>query len=148
VARSKRRGRDAPRLNDLLVLDADGVAKAASGDPSVQAWLERARELDADIVVSAVTLAELVRGAPLRDAGVNRVVKAADLWVADESLAREAGRLLGRTASQATIDALVAATALAARERYDTAQCLVLTSDPGDLSALIADFGGVRVLAV
>ncbi|PZS03254.1 MAG: hypothetical protein DLM56_09670 [Pseudonocardiales bacterium] len=63
------------------------MSKAASNDRSVQAWLERARELDADVVLSAVTLAELVRGVA-RDAGFNRVVKAADVQPADEPLAR------------------------------------------------------------
>lgn len=47
--------------SDLLVLDAD-VSMAAANDPRVPAWLERARELDADAIVSVVTLAEVVRG--------------------------------------------------------------------------------------
>ncbi|MHB2021967.1 MAG: PIN domain-containing protein [Mycobacteriales bacterium] len=123
------------------------MSKAASSDPWVQAWLERARELDADVVLSAVTLAELVRGVA-RDAGCNRVVKAADVWPADEPLARRAGRLLGRAASDATIDALVAATALAARERSGSAHCVVLTSDPDDLAALLSEEPGARVVPV
>jgi len=94
------------------------VSKAASNDLSVQAWLERVRELDADVAVTAV--AELLRGVA-RDAGCNRVVKAADVWPADESLARRAGRLLGKAASDATVDALVAATVLAAKERHGSA---------------------------
>jgi len=64
-----RRGRVPTGLSDLLVLDAEGVSKAASNDLSVQAWLERVRELDADVAVTAV--AELVRGVA-RDAGCNR----------------------------------------------------------------------------
>ncbi|MGI8415402.1 MAG: PIN domain-containing protein [Nakamurella sp.] len=123
------------------------MSKAASKDPWVQAWLERAVELDADVVLSAVILAELVRGVA-RDAGVNRVVKAADIWPADEQLARRAGRLRARARSHATIDALVAATALTARERNGSAQCVVLTSDPGDLAALLSEESGVRVVAV
>lgn len=74
MAPARRRRRALARVTDLLVLDADGVSKAASNDRMVQAWLQRARELDADLVISAVTLAELVRGRP-RDAAVNRVVK-------------------------------------------------------------------------
>lgn len=120
MARHPRRARTATGLTDLLVLDAEGVSKAAANDPSVQAWLERARELDADVVLSAVTLAEVVRGAA-RDAGHNRVIKAADVWPADEPLARRAGHLLGRAASDATIDALVAATAMALRDRNGSA---------------------------
>ncbi len=147
MARHPRRGRVSTGLTDLLVLDAEGVWKAAVNDRSVQAWLERARELDADVVLSAVTLAELVRGVA-RDAGCNRVVKAADVWPADEPLARWAGRLLGRAGSDATIDALVAVTALAVRERNSTAHCVVLTSDPHDLAALLSDQPGVRVVPV
>ncbi len=52
MARARRRGRQQDGLTDLLVLDAEGVSKAASHDPSVQAWLERARELDADVAVT------------------------------------------------------------------------------------------------
>lgn len=147
MAKHPRRGSFSTGLTDLLVLDSEGVSKAASKDPSVQAWLERARELDADVVVSAVTLAELVRGVA-RDAGVNRVVEAADVRPADEQLARRAGRLLGRAGSHATIDALVAATALTVRERNGSAQCVVLTSDPGDLAALVSEESGVRVVPV
>lgn len=147
MARHQRRGQVSTGLTDLLVLDAEGVSKAAVNDRSVQAWLERARELDADVVLSAVTLAEVMRGVA-RDAGCNRVVKAADVWPADEPLARRAGRLLGTAGSDATIDALVAATALAAGERTGGVHCIVLTSDPGDLAALLSDQRGVRVVPV
>lgn len=55
---------------------------------------------------------------------------------------------MGKAASDATIDALVAATALAAKERHGSARCVVLTSDPDDLSGLLADEAAVRVVAV
>ena len=147
MAKQSRRSRISTGLTDLLVLDADGVSKAAVNDPRVQAWLERARELDADVVLSAVTLTEVLRGVA-RDAGHNRVVKAADVWPVDEPLARRAGRLLGRASSDATIDAIVAATALAARDRSGSAQCTVLTSDPGDFAALLFGEPQVRVIGV
>jgi predicted nucleic acid-binding protein len=147
VARPRRRVRTSAGLSDLLVLDAEGVSKAAASDRRVQAWLERARELDADIIVSAVTLAEVVRGVA-RDAGVNRVVKAADVWPADEPLARQAGRLLGKAGSEATIDAFVAATAVAGRGGHAAARCVVLTSAPEDLRTLLADEPEVRVVTV
>ncbi|HEX3828834.1 MAG TPA: hypothetical protein VHV82_16355 [Sporichthyaceae bacterium] len=142
-----RRGRNAPSLSDLLVLDARGVAGAAAGDPTVQAWLERAQERDADVIVSAVTLAEVIRG-DARDACCNRVVKAVDVWPADETLARAAGALLGRASSDQTVDALVAATVLAARRHYGMTRCVVLTSDPHDLTALLADSPDVRVVPI
>ena len=147
MARARRRRRALARVTDLLVLDADGVSKATSNDRIVQAWLERARELDADLVISAVTLAELVRGRP-RDAAVNRVIKAAEVMAADEQLARTAGRLLGSPGSDATIDALVGATALAAQARHDAARCVLLTSDPADLGTLLAGHPEVHIVAV
>ena len=147
MARTRRRRRALARVTDLLVLDADGVSKAASNDRIAQAWLQRARELDADLVVSAVTLAELVRGRA-RDAAVNRVVKATEVMPADEQLARAAGRLLGTSGSDATIDALVGATALAAQARHDGARSVVLTSDPGDLGALLAGHPAIHIVAV
>ena len=147
MARPRRRGQAQAGLSDLLVLDAEGVSKAAANDPSVQAWLERARELDADVILSAVTLAEIVRGVA-RDAGINRVVKATDIWTADEPLARQAGRLLGNAGSDATVDAFVAATAMAGRKRRGATHCVVVTSDPHDLRVLLADEPDVRVVAV
>jgi len=58
------------------------------------------------------------------------------------------GRLVGKAACDATVDALVAATALAAKERHGSARCVVLTSDPDDLSGIVADEPAVRVVAV
>ncbi len=148
MARARRRGRRPSGLTDLLVLDADGVSKAASGDRSVQAWLQRARELDADVAVSAVTVAEVVRGVT-RDARLNRVLAAADVRPADEPLARRAGQLLGRAGSDSTIDAFVAATALTLLEvKGPTGRCVLLTSDPHDLAALLSEQAAIRIIAV
>lgn len=147
MARARRAGRVPTGLSDLLVLDAEGVSKAGANDPGVRAWLERAVELDADVVVSAVTVAEVVRGVA-RDAGVNRILKAADVHPATELLTRRAGRLLGMARSSATIDAIVAATALRQLETHGAARCIVLTSDPEDLAALLADEPRVRVVGV
>ncbi len=146
MARARRRERALGRVSDLLVLGADGVSKAASNDRAVQAWLQRARELDADLVVSAVTLVKLVRGRPA-DAAINRVVKAAEVMPTDEQLARTAARLLGNAGSDATIDALVGATALAAQARHGAARCVLLRSDPVDLRALLASHPEVHILA-
>ncbi len=147
MARPRRRDRVRVGLTDLLVLDADGVSKASSAERSVQPWLERARELDAEVVVSVVTVAELVRGVA-RDAGLNRVLKATDVRPADEPLARRAGRLLGRAASDTTIDALVAATALTVRDNHGSTRCVVLTSDPDDLATLLSEEPGILVVPV
>lgn len=130
-----------------MVLDADGVTKAAAGDKRVTAWLIRASELDAEIIVSAVTVAEVIRGAP-GDAKVNRVIKATDVVAADEGLGRSAGALLGRARSSAAVDAFVAATAVAAVTRSTASRCIVLSSDPGDLRALLEGEDVVQVIPV
>lgn len=147
MAGPRRRRQVRPGVADLLVLDAEGLTKAAAGDRHVAAWLERAREVDADILVPAVTVAEVVRGGP-GDAKVNRVIKASDVVAADEALARSAGALLGRARSRATIDAFVAATAAAALSRLAASRCFVLSSDPADLEALLADKPEVQVIRV
>ncbi|MGI8813830.1 MAG: type II toxin-antitoxin system VapC family toxin [Pseudonocardia sp.] len=147
MAKAGRRSRVPVGVSDLLVLDAEGVSKAATNNRSVQAWLERARELDADVVISAATVAEVVRGVG-RDADCERVIKSADVWPVDEALARQAGRLLGRTRSQATIDAFVAVTAVTARQHNGSARCVVLTSDPHDLAMLLSDEPGISVIRV
>ena len=147
MARPRRTRQVPPGVTDILVLDADGVTKAAAGDKKVAAWLERARELDADIIVSAVTIAEVVR-AVTGDANVNRVVKAADVVPADEAMGRDAGARLGRARSRATVDAFVAATANAAVKKLAASRCIVLSSDPNDLRALLGDQPAVQVIPV
>lgn len=68
---ARRRGRTA--LGGTVVLDADGVSKAAAADHQVHAILVSARNRDARVIVSAVTLAEVLRGTP-RDAAMYRVL--------------------------------------------------------------------------
>lgn len=148
MARTKRsRPRNANAVTEILVLDAEGVSKAADGDESVVAWIQRAKDVDADIVVSAVTLAEVLRSAP-RDATRHRVLKFAEVWSVHDGLGRQAGALLGAAGSDATIDALIAATALAARERLGRPRVVVLTSDPDDLRRLLADSPDISVAAI
>jgi predicted nucleic acid-binding protein len=147
VARPRRSRQVPPGVTDILVLDADGVTKAAAGDKSVAAWLERARELDADVIVSAATIAEVVRGVP-GDAKVNRILRTADVVAADEAMGRSAGVLLGRAQCRSTVDALVAATASAAVKRLSASRCIVLSSEPGDLRALLGDDPAMQIVPV
>ncbi len=116
-----------------VVLDSEGVVKAAHGDPAVRRHLEQARGRGMRVVVSAITLTEVLRDRPT-DAPIHRVLaKIIQIPVATD-LARKAGALLGRTGLDGhihAIDAVVAATALE-QER----PVVVLTSDPDDLSRL------------
>jgi len=87
-----------------------------------------------ELRVPVVVMAETLRGGP-RDAPVNRVLKATGTAPTDATTGRRAGTLLGRTGGRNTADALVAAEALT------IAGSVVLTSNPDDLGALLADAG-------
>jgi predicted nucleic acid-binding protein len=125
-----------------LLLDAEGLSKAATGQPLVRAYLEAAQALGADVFVSAVTLAETVRGgAP--DARVFRVLNAATVIPVSAEVGRAAGELLGATDRDDTVDAVVAATARSLHRPIR-----VLTSDPRDLRALTEGYAEVEVVPV
>ncbi|MDA3627370.1 PIN domain-containing protein [Saccharopolyspora oryzae] len=117
-----------------LVLDSEGVAKLASGDARARSYLEIARTRRARVVVSAITLAEVLRGGA-RDALVHRVLSRVVVVPVSAEIARTAGEILGATGlsgHRCAIDAVVAATAL------DLARPVVLlTSDPDDLNQLV-----------
>lgn len=115
-----------------LVLDSEGLAKAAGNDRRVQAELTTALRRQARVLVSAVTLAEVLRGGR-RDVAVHRVLNRVVVLPVSKDLGRAAGELLGSSAmpGSATVDAIVAATALA-----QPGPVKLLTSDPDDLRKL------------
>lgn len=129
-----------------LVLDADGLSKFADGNRRVAAVIKAAFTRDARVIISAVTIAEVLRH-PSRDANLNRVLKRLTAVEVDVAVARAAGELLGKTNTQGTpgnptVDAVVAATAISA-----DGPTLVLTSDPKDLIRLL-DGTKIRVESV
>lgn len=143
MARPTRRRQPIPsQAATALVLDSEGLNKAAAGDPWAVAWVARARELRLPLVVNAVTLTETIRGVG-RDALVHLLTRNAHVDQVDTELAAEAGRLLGRTKRNDTIDALVAITAARLKQPV-----VILTSDPHDLTALTSDQPLVRVVTV
>lgn len=96
-----------------------------------------------DPVIPTVVLAEIVTGRAT-DAVVNRVVSSIGTIDTSVPVARQAGALrfaAGRRLGQVPsgIDALVAAHAA------EGSRAVVCTSDPGDLSALLADVATVVV---
>jgi predicted nucleic acid-binding protein len=119
-----------------LVLDSDGLVKLASGDVRARAFLATAWERGARVIVSAITLTEVLRGGP-RDAPVHRVLSRIVVQPLSPELGRRAGELLGTTGlsgHRCSIDAVVAATAL------DLPRPVVLlTSDPDDLAKLVEE---------
>ena len=133
-----------PLAPATLVLDAQGLTLAAGADPLVRAHLQAAvTRAGSDVVVSAVTLTETLRGGP-RDVRLYRVLAGIRVVEVTEELARAAGELLGRGGpTGATIDAIVVATALA-----QPGQVRILTSDPGDIGKLVGGERRVTVVAV
>ena len=116
-----------------LVLDSEGLSKLAAGDPRVRAYLETARARRARVVVSAVTLAEVLRGGS-RDASVHRVLTRVTVVPVTPEFARAAGELLGATGldgHRCAIGAVVAATAVGMARPV-----VLLTSDLDDLTRL------------
>ncbi len=125
-----------------LVLDSEGLSKAAAGDPYAVAWIARARELRLPLVINAVTLTETIRGAA-RDARVHLLTKNARIDAVDAEFAVEAGRLLGRTKRSDTVDALVATTAIRLNQ-----PTVILTSDPQDLNKLTSEHPLIHIVAI
>ena len=116
-----------------LILDAGAVIGLSRAEVRARAALAAALEVGAEVSVPAVVVAETVRGGPA-DAPVNRVLKAVGgVDVADESIGRTAGRLLGIAGSAATVDAIVVATAI------EAGGAVILTGDAEDLGTLAAD---------
>jgi predicted nucleic acid-binding protein len=113
-----------------LILDAGAVIALSRADGRARGALAAALEAGADVSIPAVVVAETVRG-EAADAPVSRVLKAVgEVNVADESIGRTAGRLLGAAQPSATVDAIVVATAV------EAGGAVVLTGDPEDLGAL------------
>lgn len=125
-------------VGGTLVLDSEGLSKLAAGNPAVRARLEAARVRGARVIVSAVTLAEVLRGSP-SDATTHRVLSRIATVPVTPEIGRAAGELLGATdlsGHRCAIDAMVAATAL-----RQARPVLLLTSDPGDMVKLVDEPG-------
>lgn len=132
------------RGNGTMVLDADGLAKLAQDDERALAHLTVALRQRHRVVVSAVTLTEVLRGGP-RDTAVHRTLKRVSVEPVTPAQGRAAGELLGSTGmgGDNAIDALVAATALA-----KPGPVVVLTSDPQDLRRLTSSRNDVTIAIV
>ena len=123
-----------------VVLDAGGVSSLA-GNRARQEALLRAGMWPP--VVPVVVLVEALTGDHRRDFATNRLLALSRVVSIDEHTSREAARLrtaTGRVGSISATDALVAAIATQQRDP------VVVTSDPDDLTALLANaFVSVRV---
>lgn len=125
------------------VLDAGGLT-ALARRRAVLAELRRRGRWPA--LVPSVVLAEALTGDHRRDHAVNRLLRTCRVQVVDEQCARLAARLRTATGRAGTITAVDAVVAAFATGQPDS---VVLTSDPDDLTALVADAERrVRVVAV
>ncbi|MEU3747939.1 MULTISPECIES: PIN domain-containing protein [Streptomyces] len=116
-----------------LVLDSEGLAKAVLRDREVTAWLALARADDLRVVTSAATLVEVMHPR-INRAALEWTLSRLTVEPVTETVGRRASALLaenGLHGHKCAIDAMVAATALAA-----PGPATVLTSDPEDLRVL------------
>lgn len=115
------------------MLDAQGLAKLAAGDPAVRALAQKAIQGNHAVVTAASTLAEVIRGGP-EDAPVHQALRHVTVAEISKDHGRKAGELLGSTGLSGhsyTVDALLAVVALAQHR-----PAVLLTSDPGDMARL------------
>ena len=125
-----------------LILDAGAVIALSRNDPRARAFVRRAIELDAEVRVPIVVLAETLRGTQ-RDAAVHRVLNAiADSAPIDEAVGRRAGALLGRAERSDTVDAIVVA------EAVEAGGAGILTGDAGDLTVLASGERSITIYAL
>jgi predicted nucleic acid-binding protein len=125
-----------------LVLDSEGLSKAAARHERTAAFIKQALNEQGRVVVPAVTLAEVLRGCQ-RDAAVHHVLEHYEVQDITAVLGRAAGELLGAAGSDKTVDAVVAAVAADQPGRV-----LVLTSDVNDLNALTEGNANIKVVGV
>ncbi len=127
---------------DHVLLDSEGLNGATANNLRVRAELVMAERLGSEIHVSAVTLAETMRGGA-RDARIHAFLQGVRQEPVTPALGRAAGELLGQTQRADTLDAIVAVTARSLGSRVR-----ILTSDPEDLRALTVEMVGVSVVRV
>ena len=130
-------------MSGTIVLDSEGLSKTVLRDRVMMARLAQARLDDLRVVTSAATLVE-ARNPQMDQARFDWAVSRLIIEPLTEHIARAASKLLvihRLHGHQHAIDAMVAATALAA-----TAPRIVLTSDPEDLAILCGK--SVRVVKI
>ncbi len=124
-----------------VILDTGAVIAWQRQRRHVRVYLTELMASNVPIVIPAVVLAECARGGP-RDAHIHRLLASARVASVGARVALAAGRLLAEAGMDATVDALVAA------EAIRSGPCVVLTTDPTDLGALIGKRSYVQVIAI
>lgn len=130
-----------PSSPPVLVLDAGALLAWVRGDVRLRARLLKALDGRAEVLVPPAVVTQTVRGGP-RDAPLNQLLTRVDVPSVDESLARLAGTLLGRSGSADVADAQIAA------EAIRSAPAIVLTGDVADMQLLLDGVSDVEVVAL
>lgn len=132
-----------PHVTGTVLLDSGAITRVATGAGVAALLLRTLTERGWRLQVPAVVLAECLTGDAGRDANTNRVLRAIGSFSpTDHHHARAAAALRYRTGNPSVVAALIAEAAL----RVPGA-VIVLTSDAGDLAALVGSSSKVRVLA-
>lgn len=116
-----------------LVLDAGALVAIERLDRSVVALLKRELLAGRAPLTHGGVVGQVWRGGSGRQANLARLLRGVEVRALDGALGRRAGELLGLAGEVDVIDAAVALLALDGD--------LILTSDPGDLAALVAAAG-------
>ena len=116
-----------------VVLDATALTAASQAHSDIRGVLRRWQDDGANLVTTAATLTEVLRGHP-RDAAIHRLLASLNVRVIDAPLGQAAGERIGRTKTRGnvTLDALVAEVASSLPRPV-----ALLTSDVDDLRALV-----------
>jgi hypothetical protein len=116
-----------------LVLDAGAFVAIDRGDRAMLARLRAAQRSGIELRTNGVVVAQVWRDPTGRQAELARLLRSVDVKAVDQYTGRDAGVLLARAAAGDAVDATVVAIAFAGDR--------ILTSDPGDIGALVAARG-------
>jgi hypothetical protein len=113
-----------------LVLDAGALVAVDRGDRAMAARLRVAQRSGISLRSNGAVVAQVWRDPAGRQVELARLLRAVDVKPVDERLGRDAGVLLNRAGVRDAVDATVVAMASAGDR--------IVTSDPGDIRALVA----------
>ncbi|MSQ03018.1 MAG: hypothetical protein EXR71_14210 [Myxococcales bacterium] len=116
-----------------LVLDAGALVAIARSDRSVVALVKRELLAGRTPITHGGVVGQVWRSGSGHQANLARLLRGVEVRALDGALGRRAGELLGLTGKTDVIDAAVALLA----QDGDT----IITSDPGDVAALVAATG-------
>jgi predicted nucleic acid-binding protein len=124
---------------ERLILDSGAVIALSRNDERARAYLRRALELDIEVTIPVVVLVETLRGGP-KDAPVRRVLNSVGhSEPLTEATGALAGKLLGATKRNDTIDAVIVA------EGINAGAARILTTGPDDLADLADGYPDVII---